>query len=316
MAPVSPTTAAGVPRDARRLRRAGVVLACAAAAGLGVGCGLVEPGPGLGANVDAGRVEIRDGGAPVLEHRLAPVAGAAPWRLNYTHPLHAASGVVLTEDAPADHVHQRGVFWAWRRVLVDGVPVADGWVGRGLLPTGPPTAVATRAGMVAETAIELAWSAPVEGRRVPLLRENVRIRVHPRRDGERRVEYDMSLLALRSGVALAGTDDDKEYGGWSIRFARSADLEFASGGRALAAAVGPVETDGPVVFRWRPAPAGWPAEVEVSCEVDGRPWNRWVLRREASMQNCAFPGRRPHALAVDRPLRLRVVLTIREPAVP
>jgi hypothetical protein len=313
MAPVSPTAASGVPRGARRLRRLGLAVACA---GLGVGCTIVAAQSRLIADVDAGRVEVRDGAALVLAHRLAPVAGAEAWRLNYTHPLHAANGAVLTEDGPADHVHQRGVFWAWRRILVDGVPVADGWVGRGLVPTGSPTAVTRRAGAIAETAIELGWSAPVDGRHVPLLRESVRIRVHPRHDGERRVEYDIGLLALRDGVALAGTDDDKEYGGWSIRFARSADLEFASGGRRLVAAVGPIETSGPVAFRWRAAPAGWPAEVEVSCEVDGRTWNRWVLRREASMQNCAFPGRRPHALAVDRPLRLRVVLTIREPAAP
>jgi hypothetical protein len=39
-------------------------------------------------------------------------------RLHYIHPLWAPDGAALTEDFPADHLHHRGVFWAWHQVWI------------------------------------------------------------------------------------------------------------------------------------------------------------------------------------------------------
>ena len=77
------------------------------------------------AEVVADGIGVTAGGQPVLFYRTRPDNGREPWRVNYLHPLHSVAGAVITEDAPVDHLHQRGVYWAWRRILVDGDRVAD-----------------------------------------------------------------------------------------------------------------------------------------------------------------------------------------------
>lgn len=39
-------------------------------------------------------------------------------RANYVHPLYGIDGAELTEDFPADHLHHRGIFWAWHQVII------------------------------------------------------------------------------------------------------------------------------------------------------------------------------------------------------
>ena len=49
----------------------------------------------------------------------------------YIHPLYGLDGEVLTDDFPADHLHHRGVFWAWPHVTVDGRHL-DLWMQNGI----------------------------------------------------------------------------------------------------------------------------------------------------------------------------------------
>ncbi|MCP4784234.1 MAG: hypothetical protein GY903_07285 [Fuerstiella sp.] len=39
----------------------------------------------------------------------------------YIHTLRGLDGEILTHDAPNDHVHHHGIFWAWPHVKIDGV---------------------------------------------------------------------------------------------------------------------------------------------------------------------------------------------------
>ena len=48
------------------------------------------------------------------ERKALPDGEAA--RSNYFHPLYDVDGNVLTEDFPNDHIHHRGIFWAWHQV--------------------------------------------------------------------------------------------------------------------------------------------------------------------------------------------------------
>src|SRR5690606_16711261 len=62
---------------------------------------------------------FREGSDSVLVYRHEVARpGHAHARSHYVHPLYSLSGVRLTEDFPADHPHQHGIFghgtrWMW-----------------------------------------------------------------------------------------------------------------------------------------------------------------------------------------------------------
>lgn len=301
-------------------RRRGVVPG--AAAGYGAllaasvlcasGCAATSTAPaGLTALEDAEGVQLLDAGLPVLRYRSRPGADREPWRTDYVHPLYSVDGAIVTEDAPADHVHHRGIFWAWRRILVDGVPVADGWVGKGLvLEAGRPGVMLLPDGS-ARIEARLRWRVTLDGESVPIVEENSAIRAWPVSAGVRRVDVTVRLRALRPGVELAGTDDGKGYGGLSIRFANPQFVRIESGGRELLAVVDGMDAGPDVGFAWPTLGPPWPARIDVTCSVDGQPWTRWVLRQEPSMQNCAYPGRVPVALPTGEDRVLEASLRLR-----
>jgi len=262
------------------------------------------------AEVVADGIRVTTGGQPVLFYRTGPDSGREPWRVNYIHPLHSVAGAVITEDAPVDHLHQRGVYWAWRRILVDGVRVADGWVGDGLAFEVTRRAALDRSDGSAQVDARLFWRVSLAGQPADIVAENSRIRVYPLVDGRRRVDIEVRLRALRRGVAIAGTDDEKGYGGISLRFGNGALVQLTGDGRELLATPAGIEAGESVEFSWPALSLPWPARVTARCTVDGRPWTRWVLRQEPSMQNCAYPGSSPVDLSTDRDLVLGVTLDI------
>lgn len=72
-------------------------------------------------------IVIRRGGQEVLRYQLRPdpQAGLPVQTAGYFHPLTTPSGTVVTDLAPSDHKHHRGVFLAW--VAMDGATPADFW---------------------------------------------------------------------------------------------------------------------------------------------------------------------------------------------
>lgn len=315
MAPVSPTC---VPIGVRSTAgRAGWVRALGIAVAFGLalaGCAHApdRPRPGkLEAIVSHDGVQLLEAGKPVLFYRRVPAPGRETWRMHYVHPLHSVAGAMVTEDAPADHIHHRGIFWAWRRILVDGERVADGWVGdRLVLQSDAPGVQHLDDGSV-RIDVRVTWLVPLAGRPVPIVEENSAIRAYPVAGGQRRIDVTVALRALRRGVELAGTDDDKGYGGLSMRFAHPQLAVIESDGRRLQATTASMETGPDVAFLWPTLAAPWPGRIVASCTVDGRPWTRWVLRQEPSMQNCAFPGARPIPVPSSGSLELGTTLYLR-----
>jgi hypothetical protein len=255
-------------------------------------------------------VAFEEAGRPVLFYRTRAEAGREPWRVNYIHPLYSVAGAVLTEDAPTDHIHQRGIYWAWRRVLVDGVRVADGWVGDRLALEVAAPVTRTWPDGSAQLDVRTVWRAPIGATEHAIVEETSTIRAYPAVDGRRRLEIEVQLRALREGVQLAGTDDDKGYGGLSFRFAQATRVQLETDGRPIQATLAGMEAGAKVTFRWPTLTPPWPDSIQVACEVDGKPWVHWVLRQEPSMQNCAFPGRMPVQVPTGRPLTLRATLDI------
>src|SRR5688500_18166154 len=50
---------------------------------------------------------------------------------NYVHPIYGLDSEVLTGDFPTDHVHHRGLYWAWPHVKV-GEQQVDLWSLKGI----------------------------------------------------------------------------------------------------------------------------------------------------------------------------------------
>jgi hypothetical protein len=95
-----------------------------------------------------------------------------------------------------------------------------------------------------------------------------------------------------------------------LRFSHADQLDFASAGSPLRPGIGAVDTGDDITFTWRAPAAAWPAAVHVACSVNGELWRRWVLRRELSMQNCAFPGRQPVDVPQQVPLAIHASLVL------
>ena len=260
---------------------------------------------------DEGKVRIEARGRPVLTYHSLPDDTAKPWCANFIHPLASWRGAPLTEVAPGDHPHHRGVFWAWRRVMINGADVCDGWVGRNFAYRRTSIRSAERADGGAEISAEFDWVLTTNALTLPFLRERTHIVVHSDCEDERRIAIEVRLRALVESVALAGTDDGKAYSGPTLRFAHADRISVSSLGQALAPQIGPVTTGPSVDFGWVPKPPDFPEHVRVACLIDGQAWTRWVLRRERGMQNCAFPGREPVAVAMDRDLVVAISISIR-----
>jgi hypothetical protein len=256
-------------------------------------------------NVEGDRIVVTDDRARTVLIYHVPAPGTSASLTDFIHPL-TLDGVPITEQAPVDHTHHRGIFWAWRRVLVGGV-AADSWIGKDIaFETVDRRGEVTPDGARIET--EGNWIVP-KHHAGPCVRQRTTIAIADD-DKARRLVVEIRLRALAADVALAGSDDEKGYGGPTLRFAHSDRIASFRGNRPLEPAPGAVETDATIDFRWRPQPAGFPALVRARAAVDDKPWTRWVLRRGPGMQNCAFPGRTPHPLPTTQDLAIQLTLEL------
>ena len=261
---------------------------------------------------EAGGYAIREGGDPVLFYQLEPKSMDGRYeRSNYIHPLYGLDGEVLTEDFPEDPRHHRGVYWTWHQVFVGDLRAGDPWLARGFSwKVEEARVLAGGNGLF----LRHRWHSPDVGAgKEPILEETAEVVVHPAAADVRMLDFDIRLLPLQDGVRLGGSEDDKGYGGFSVRVAMVDGLEFV-------AASGPVEpgrlaihagdwVDFSADFAARGRPSG--VAVIVHPTSAGYPQS-WILRSPAapSMQNPVWPGPRPVSLLRGEETRLRYRLVI------
>ena len=245
------------------------------------------------------------------ERKALPDGRAA--RSNYFHPLYDLDGNVLTEDFPKDHIHHRGIFWAWHQVRVQGTTVQDQWINRDSFWVIQDARIDSEV-RSASLALRLFWESPLftdtHGRRRPFVEERSVTRVHRADRAIRKIDFHQRLTALVDGVEIGGSEDAKGYGGFSYRVVMPPDIRFT----AAQGLVVPLEN--------AVSPSPW-MDVSGSYGTSGRSGltilthpstsgfpQSWILRARGSMQNAVYPGRQPIALPRDRPviLRYRIVL--------
>jgi hypothetical protein len=264
-------------------------------------------------------VWVQEGDTKVLfyQRRLKSKDGKYA-RANYVHPLLDLDGEPLTEDFPADHLHQRGIFWAWHQVTIGGKAVGDpwalkdsGWDIRAVKSESSDGRMSLRT--------EVDWLSPLwrdaKGAQKPFVREEAVIHVHRAEKTRRVVDFEIGLTALQSETRIGGAAPTPGYGGFSPRLRLPSDVRFLGPKGDVQPVTGPVDA-----AAWIDV-AGTLAEGRISGvamlthpTTPGFP-QPWILRRKASMQNPVFPGAVPILLPTEKPLVLRYRLVIHRGAV-
>jgi hypothetical protein len=222
---------------------------------------------------------------------------------------------VLTEDFPADHLHHRGIFWAWHQLWVGDKLIGDGWSCEDFL-WDVQQVVAHKDG---ESRLALkahvVWKSPRwtddSGALKPLVDEKTTIRVHKASGDSRAIDFDTALVALEKEMRLGGSDDEKGYGGFSVRVRLPEGVRFAGEKGAVQAQTTSVEAGPWLDVAARYGDGDQLDGVSILCHPSnpGFP-QRWILRDARSMQNPVYPGREPVPLSTTEPLVLRYRLVV------
>ena len=190
---------------------------------LGVAIALAAPawcvGPFTWKDLGDGRLELRDGGNPVLVYnwgpQLKPGAPENKRRCCYIFPVYTPAGVSILDDFPKDHWHHRGLFWSWPIVETGGKKY-DIWMNFTAKhePTKIPV-VSVKGGRAVLDADDF-WEA--DGKKI--VKEKVHVAALPAQGNSRELDVELTWEAIDAPVTLAGSAEaGKSYGGFSARFA-------------------------------------------------------------------------------------------------
>jgi len=259
---------------------------------------------------------FEEGDSPILFYQRAPKSfDGAYTRNNYLHPLWTLDGEVLTEDGPEDHLHQRGVFWAWHQTFVRGERLGDAWACQDFVWDVVQAEIEESASASKALVVEVLWKSPLwldEGKeQKPVVKETTRIVVHPADSLYRAIDVEISLLALDDEVKIGGSEDEKGYGGFSARIEMPDNLSFRGPGGVIEPQTTQVEA-GPWVnfegsFGQNDKESGLAILVH---PLNPGGINKWILRKKGSMQNPVFPGRELTLIPRDDPILLRYRLIV------
>lgn len=236
-------------------------------------------------------------------------------RANYIHPLYGLDGEVLTEDFPADHLHHRGIFWAWHQVWLGDKRLGDPWAAKDFFWDIYDARILEVDSHSRTLQVYVHWKSPLwidaNGKQKAFVREVTNIRVHCAQDDIRKVDFEISLLALEDDIRIGGSEDDKGYGGFTTRIRLPDGLSF-TGSEGLVEPNRLQVKAGP----WLDLSGAFHENGKVSglailCHKSSPGYPQpWILRRKGSAQNPVYPGRHPILLSREKPLVLHYRLII------
>lgn len=174
------------------------------------------------------RLELRENGCPVLvfNYGLQLREGVKEQyrRADYFHPIYDPDGVALTDDFPKDHLHHRGLFWAWPEVTVEG-QTCDPWGCVGLQQRFRRWLARETGAEGAVLQVENGWYLGDRS----VVREIVAARIHPLAGAGRAMDVSLTLEAEQEPVSLRGRSDGKKgYGGFTLRLAPRRDASVCT----------------------------------------------------------------------------------------
>jgi hypothetical protein len=261
-------------------------------------------------------VRFSENGHDVLfyQRQINSINGQYP-RNNYIHPLYNLQNQIITQDFPPDHLHHRGVFWTWHQVWIGDRQIGDPWSCQDFI--WDVIELHADEGAHATTLFTtVLWKSPqwrdTDGVCKPIVREKTMIAVYPAEENFRMIDFDIELLALEKNVKIGGSDDEKGYGGFSVRIFLPPDVHFTG-------EIGPVTPQITAVEggSWMDVSGHFDENnisgVTILCHPSLPIFPpQWILRSSGAMQNPVFPGRQPVPLSDEHPLKLRYRLVLHD----
>lgn len=232
-------------------------------------------------------------------------------RCNYIHPLYGLDGSRLTEDFPADHLHHRGIFWAWHQILIDNNQVSDGWELKNFQQKVTNFEFMLQKGIgLINTTVE--WKSPLwKNGSEAYLKEDAKITIYPKTGNYRRIDFEIRFKALTDRLSIGGSDDEKGYSGFSARLKLPSDATFSGENGLIEPINTAIEAGNLMNISGALLNDGKQGGVAIwSYPSNPAPSTSWIIRKAASMQNAAFPGRKPIAIPFDQPLVLKYSLLV------
>jgi hypothetical protein len=266
-------------------------------------------------NESEGGILFTENGKNVLFYQTDPKNKDGLYeRCNYIHPVWAEDGTVLTEDFPDDHLHHRGIFWAWHQVWIGDKRIGDPWEIKNFEQEITEIEFIAQQNGTGVLKTEVEWKSNLwkeEGRTIPYLKENTTVLIHSRTGNYRRIDFEIRLLALEENLSIGGSEDEKGYSGFSVRMKLPGDVSFSGPEGKVVPEVTAVKSNGFINISGSVGKNGAQGGIVIidNPENPGYPQS-WILRDRNSMQNAAFPGSRIVAVSTSEPLVLKYSLLV------
>jgi hypothetical protein len=254
-------------------------------------------------------------GQKVLFYEVKPKSHDGAYeRCNYIHPLWGLDGKVLTEDFPADHLHQRGIYWAWHQIWIGDKRIGDGWEIKDYEQDIAEVEFTAKKDGAAVLRTEVYWKSNLwkkAGQKIPYMKENARIIIHPKDGNYRKIDFEIKLLALEENLTIGGSEDVKGYSGFSVRMILPDDVTFMGPEGKITPENTAVKSDGYVNVSGSIGQNGGSGGIVIADNPQNTNYPQpWILRAKNSMQNPVYPGRQPVPVSTTNPLVLKYSLLV------
>jgi hypothetical protein len=224
-------------------------------------------------------------------------------RASYFHPIHGLDGEVLTDNAPADHFHHHGLFWAWTHARIADREY-NFWEGDDIRIRFQRWLSKQADGDVARLGIENAWFLGDQ----QVMKEELQVDVHPASAEGRSVDIAITWTPTDQPITLSGAEG-KSYGGFSLRFAprRNTVITVPRGRASEDLLVTKLPwADLSAQFNDAPATSGIAVFVHPTHPDFPPEW----MTREYGLLAVGWPGVEPKTLPVGQPVTCRYRLWI------
>ena len=244
-------------------------------------------------------------------HKDASAMNLDKGRADYFHPVYLPDGTVITENAPADHLHHRGVFWAWHQILIDGKQIGDQWEMKDFVYDVKSVEFLRKPGGMGAFNTIVDWKSPgYEDGNKAFVEEQTTINFFPQKKNYRIIQFTISLKALVEHMKLGGSDDVKGYGGFSVRMKLPEDVSFTSSNGKVEPENEAITAGDYMNISGSLAKNGGHGGVIIYSNNDFPTADDWILRKARSMQNAVWPGRNPVAISTTDPTVLKYAVVL------